>query len=985
MGWAAGSQVRRKDSTVVGVVLSDLGAGYIQVSFPDGVKDVAAETLLALEADGSRLLAQGVVEDSELHLSRIRTLFLRHAFRFDEAAGLSNSRIEPAHHQVFVAHRVVNKLHPRMILADEVGLGKTIEAGLILKELRARGLAHRVLVLVPASLSEQWRTELERKFNERFTVVDGATLKLLRKTHDDPWSELDSVIVSLPLASRDANAEELLSGKPWDLVIFDEAHRVRRTVQGANQAYRLAEGLKLSVNAMLLLTATPVQLHQMELYSLIELVEPGLFASYGDFDQRRREIPVLNRLMQGLQDWVARTPHEREDLAEAIRVLLDADVDLDSPQQRDLILDKVAHQHPLANVMIRNRKKEVDIVSERRAYPVAIEMSDVEQDLYEEVTSYLRNGYNAAMKRRDNAAGFVMVTYQKMLTSSSTALRKSLERRIEKLVPAARATKTVEAEDIESSEDHGELAASITTAAVIDHEVTYLRDLTGRLAKVQDSKAATLLNTIDSIVANGPDLKILIFTQFRETLEFLRYVLQQNGFSVVTFHGGLNPVEKEEAVHRFKDNAQILVSTEAGGEGRNLQFCHHLVNYDLPWNPMRIEQRIGRLDRFGQRFPVTIHNLYYMETLEERVLDVLARRIRVFEESVGALDPILGDFEQAISRAAMGVDAFAAERELDKYMSDLTEQIEHAREVERTLSDFAMDRMSLRRDQANDLLKRPPLASGGDLKLFVEDAVARLGGTVMPHQDGGWQISLSPRLGARLRLDRAAYRGSFDPKEALALEDLDFFALGNVFVDRLLDLVEHQPSALVGARRDTTAPEGTFVEVVWEIEKRGLAPRGRLVRHLVSSDLEVSSSRPPFGVLVGPAIDLVPPAWAADALEASRVLWAEERTAINSEFTTEFDVERVTQIERERRLAVAKERGYRERMEQLAGWFADRAGGMSARDTKIAPANRQRLANATDGLDRVQAELDQHVEELERQQPQVEARLLWVGLVEGGN
>ncbi|HEX5370131.1 MAG TPA: DEAD/DEAH box helicase, partial [Dehalococcoidia bacterium] len=314
--FTTGQQVRRAGDSEVGIITA-IGDGLVTVAFGSRTVTVHEDDLEPAPNTPAELLAEGTIEDSTAHFLKLLATCLRHAYRYDPLAGLSNARIEPEPHQVFVAHRVTNKLRPRMILADEVGLGKTIEAGLILKELRARQLIERVLIVTPASLTRQWHAELKSKFNEDFTIIDGQAAAYLGKGGDNPWAKVDNVICSLPFAAMKKRAEQIAEVE-WDLVIFDEAHRVRRTRPSAGeghttQAYKLADELKESVSGLLLLTATPVQLHAYELYSLIELVEPGLYQSFEHFERERRLLRPLNDLMRTLQTWDALSPQDRHD------------------------------------------------------------------------------------------------------------------------------------------------------------------------------------------------------------------------------------------------------------------------------------------------------------------------------------------------------------------------------------------------------------------------------------------------------------------------------------------------------------------------------------------------------------------------------------------------------------------------------------------------------------------------------------------------
>ena len=448
-GLLAGERVRRAATGEDGVVLSAGDGVLVQVAFPSGTVWIHPEELEKLPEGPAERLAAGELGHLEPYGLRLQSLYLRHAYRYDPLTGLSSARIEPQLHQVFVAHRVTQKLQPRMILADEVGLGKTIEAGLIIKELRARELLGRVLIIVPASLQLQWQSELKSKFNEDFEILDGAALQYLGRGKANPWMARQNVICSLPFASSPKRAEQIIEAE-WDLVIFDEAHRVRRSLQGATktrttQAYRLADELKELVNGLLLLTATPMQVHPFELYSLIELVEPGLFPTFRAYDTRRGFLPQLNALMKDLKGWNALSDSERASAVRAHAKLLaelgipaaGAVAMLADDQEREQLMDVLIDKHPLAGALVRNRKAEVGGFTPREARRVPVELEDDELALYQDVTGYLREGYNQARAERNLALGFVMVTYQKMLASSSYAVRQSFRRRIAKLRAAA--------------------------------------------------------------------------------------------------------------------------------------------------------------------------------------------------------------------------------------------------------------------------------------------------------------------------------------------------------------------------------------------------------------------------------------------------------------------------------------------------------------------------------------------------------------------
>ena len=1004
-----GAVVRRRPTDEVGVLLDvDPDSGIGEVAFATGKALVPLEELELADPDPAERLIRGDLGLSEPYSLLLQALFLKHAYRFDPLSGLSNARIEPTLHQVFIAHRVVTqKLQPRMILADEVGLGKTIEAGLIIKELRARKVLERVLIVCPANLQAQWQQELRSKFNEDFEILDSAALKYLGQGGTNPWLARSNVICSLPMAANPKRAEKIIEAD-WDLVVFDEAHRVRRWRQSVKsvkvtQAYRLADELKDLVSGLLLLTATPMQLHPFELYSLIELVEPGLYPTFDAYEASGERLPDLNDMMRTLKGWEALPERDKSKAVDRHAVLL-ADLgatqtSLDDRTSRDVTMNELAERHPLAQVLVRNRKAEIGGFTRREAHTVPVTLSVEEAELYKDVTEYIRHGFNRARAQKQLAVGFVMVGYQKMLTSSSYAVRQSLRRRADRLRQDLKLTKPekrpklsasaieglTEAEELSVSLEEAESAA--TEVAALKTEILELDGLVERLGRARDSKTLALLDALAPIFAADRKEKVLIFTQFIETQEFLARTLEMNELSVATFNGKMSLDQKEIGVRRFRDpdGAQVLISTEAGGEGRNFQFAHILVNYDLPWNPMKVEQRIGRLDRIGQSRPVFIYNLACSDTVEERVLELLATRIRLFEESVGSLDPILGEVEKEIEKIVMS-DISKFGELLGEYEVSLEKKVLQARESEHTLADFAMDRASLRRDIANDLLDGSPLARSDDLERFVSGALDYFGGTTMEHPEGGVVLSLSPKLSTRLSTRSSSVRGVFAPAEALRLEELDFFALGHPLVDAIVELPLQKASdfapVITGVRCLPGITE-TLVELFYEIRVGGLRPSGRIARHVVGADLRVvaeevtslpTASRPtsvPFEL----------PDWIEAAVAASRELFSKTLGEVRqgakeqSEAIKDEEMARAARIFEYRRIRLDKlVDDQRQRM-------ADVMDSGTEAQLRILPALEGRLAKAIERRDRLSHEHEQSVAAISAREASVEAEIIAAGLV----
>lgn len=982
----------------VGLVLSVDGP-YADVVFAvGGTRTIPVDEIEELVDDPGGRLAVGQLGPSTAYRLALRAAFLRHAYRFDPLAGLSNARVEPKHHQVYVAHRVTRKPAPRMILADEVGLGKTIEAGLILKELRAREAAERTLILVPANLATQWQQELRVKFNEDFTILDGDAARHLGRDGGNPFETSDSIIASLAFASREQRIQQIMS-VPWDLVIFDEAHRVRLGKSTRTRAYNLAEGLWDHVPGVLLLSATPMQLGVLELWGLIDLVEPGLYPSPAAYEAVRRTLPHLNELMRAVRDWTTLDELEQRGIARRFERQLDgvglpiADLRrLHDRGFREEALDRIAATHPLAEVLVRNRRADVGGFTQRQATRILVDQTPEEEDAREAVTAYLRQTYNLA-EGGNSALGFLLVTYHKMLASSSAAIYASLRKRRERLRDELEA----EAEAIEQGwseaahrerlevlemEDSTEgLEGLRARELALETEILELDGLLARLGKLRDSKARQLVELVDQVLHEDPTEKVLIFTQFRETQRLLEAALRHRGYSVELFHGGMRPAEKDAAVEAFRRRSQVLVSTEAGGEGRNLQFCHVMFNFDLPWNPMRVEQRIGRIDRIGQTKPVRIVNLAVAGTVEERVLEVLSERIRLFEESIGSLDPILGDLESDIEGLVL-LPPDVADAGLVELGHTIEQQVRQAQVDEESWRDFALERNSFRRDETNRLLNRRSMATHRELADFVDTALAYEGGSVAEEVDGRLSITLSPALRRDLRAREARHVGTFDPGVAVREESWDFFAMGHELVDGLLDRIAGDIAGRSGARTTADAPAPIGVEVVYELEVAGSQHAGRLVRHVVDASLSVRSEpvtrQFDGGELTEPVE--VPP-WTADALSASRRVAQAEMIEMREEMLGNFEDLRAGRLARLERVHDHRvrllERAIDRRLESIAELEQDEDESRR----RILPALNARVAKDRGRIVEFDEQLVRDIAAVRAERQRISFKLLAAGLV----
>lgn len=458
--------------------------------------------------------------------------------------------VEPLPHQTETARKVLFEMRGRAILADEVGLGKTIEAGLILKEYIIRGLVRKALILVPASLVLQWVRELNQKF-----AIPAVAQK---KQHS--WDN-DIVVASIDTAKRDPH-KEILLGNEYDMVIVDEAHKLKNK-KTTNYQFMI----QLRKKYCLLLTATPVQNDLSELFNLINLLKPGQLGGQSDF--------AANFVVD------KRIPKNEEKLKEE-----------------------------LSKVMIRNRRSDGELeFTKRIVRNIHVELSPEEKNLYDGVTSFVKDQYQAT--GGDLSSMLSLVTLQREVCSSRDAVFVTLVNLSKKLAP---------------------------DSPLRDR----IWDLVGIIKTIQaNSKAEKAMELIKEM-----NDKVILFTEYRATQEYLLKYFRDRNMSAVPYRGGMNRGKKDWMMDLFRGRAQVMIATEAGGEGINLQFCHQMINFDLPWNPMRVEQRIGRVHRLGQKNDVKIYNLSTKGTIEEHILNLLHEKINMFEMVIGGLDVILERFEK---------------------------------------------------------------------------------------------------------------------------------------------------------------------------------------------------------------------------------------------------------------------------------------------------------------------------------------------------
>lgn len=653
----------------------------------------------------------------------------------------------PLPHQIRALSRVMAKSRIRYLLADEVGLGKTIEAGLILRELKLRGLVRRTVVVVPKGLVTQWVAEMHTHFGEEFRAIIPGDFAAYRRVAGgaNPWRLHDQIVCPLdsvkPLdkrrgwspeevAEHNRDRFEDLVAAGWDLIIVDEAHRLSGSTDQVAR-YKLGVTLAEAAPYLLLLTATPHQGKTDAFYRLVALLDSSAFPDSNSVTRER------------VQPYVIRTEKRR-----AI-----------DDQGRPLFTPRVTKLAPVA-WGLQHRFQRV---------------------LYEGVSSYVRDGYNQALKEKKTYVGFLLLLMQRLVTSSTRAIRTALERRLE-VLQAPEPEEQLTLFPVSSQDEWAELDGQEQIDTLLQFhlkalkneraEVELLLDAAKRTeAAAADAKAEALLEWLYKLQQEEgePDLKVLIFTEFVPTQTMLAEFLTARGFSVACLNGSLDMESRERVQHEFAGTTRVLVSTDAGGEGLNLQFCHVVVNYDIPWNPMRLEQRIGRVDRIGQRHSVRAINLILEGTVEYRVREVLEEKLAVILQEFGAdkTGDVLDSVESAeifdsLYRDAI-LDPNAAIARVDQVIQRVRDSAKALRESGSILGDGG----DLDADAAQRLMAHP-------LPRWVEQMtvnyVAAHGGNAM-RRSGVWDLTWPDGSESRSVVFSAKDAEGAPAARHLALED----------------------------------------------------------------------------------------------------------------------------------------------------------------------------------------------------------------------
>ena len=666
------------------------------------------ENLKGIKGIRQRFVLSQIGEEGNAERLRLRCLAYALELWNENTGALSRLDIDPLPHQIHLVHHILASGNLNWMIADDVGLGKTIEVGMLLSALVRKQAFRRILLVTPAGLVKQWQDELHGKFGFDDFMIYGNDFEIHNLKH---WKLYDHVIGSVDRFKSDMHLDKLLNSGYWDLVVFDEAHNLSRIQAGmtykSTERYRLAAALRRKTDSVLLLTATPHQGKQDKFQSLLELIRP---------------------------EW--------------------------KPQIRTLAINPLI----LRKMVVRNNKADVTDAEGRfifqgkitRAIPVA--MGEEERSFDRRLSRYLKTGYAAGRNQgghQGRAIGFVMTIYRKLAASSAAAIHQALVRRLRRLETAdEQMDANTEVEPIDVDQRFiGEWEERLEglNRQFFTGEINLVRDLIGRSEKLQqnDSKGRIFLDEmLEGILNANPAEKVLIFTEYRATQAFITNALThrygQN--TVAMIHGGQTFHERERAIDRFETNGQFLVSTEAGGEGINLQRnCHIMVNYDLPWNPMRLVQRVGRLYRYGQQREVVVFNLQSPDSLDGSILDLLYQRIDQVVRDMSVLGDefkpgleaeILGEIADVLDVAGILEDALTENKERTK------ENLEAALERARKAVKLQRELLSYAAGYNPEETKGQIRITGEHLKAFVVGMLTHLGIEIVNSSHGGQVLTV---------------------------------------------------------------------------------------------------------------------------------------------------------------------------------------------------------------------------------------------------
>jgi SNF2 family DNA or RNA helicase len=748
----------------------ETGKHYSPILTRDDIENMTRSIGVRRILDGNTAHFRLATEAHRIHLAHL----------YDPLFAVSVSKIDPLPHQLEAVYEyMLPQPALRFMLADDPGAGKTIMGGLLLKELKLRGVITRTLIVVPSPLRTQWQREMREKFDEHFDVVERATLTTLGASRT--WSVTHQAIVSIDFVKQPDVLDSLAVADTWDLIIVDEAHKMsayRRspTKVERSQRYRLGEILSEQAERLLLMTATPHKGDPENFRFLLSLVDVDLFA-----DQE-----ILQRAVE-------------------------------------------RHENP---IFLRRLKEDMQRFDGRPLFPpryartISYELDGVEWDLYRRVTHYVETNFNRALSDENRNVTFALIVLQRRLASSVRAIRRSLENRRDRLIQlrddvmrdpslleAARRERldTPDTDEDLSEDERWELeqnALRFTVARNMDelnHEIRQLEELIELAIEAEaqqpERKLSELQGVMRELNLQQTGEKLLIFTEAKDTLDYLLENLRAWNYTVVTIHGEMDQTAREQAEQDFRSaETQVLVATEAAGEGINLQFCHLMVNYDIPWNPTRLEQRLGRIHRYGQDREVFMVNLVASNTREGRVLEAVFLKLERMRAEMGndRVYDVIGERFTNAQLEQLIRDAVTNRRMFDEILasieaalpSDSTEVINLASLRTLATQYVNVEAMLNRRQQAKENRLSPAFIRSFFLAAFETHFLGR----VDQRNDGFWRVrhvpadlrNVSPELASRYGQPADQYRAfTFDIDESRRT-GVEFVGPGHALFEAIL-------------------------------------------------------------------------------------------------------------------------------------------------------------------------------------------------------
>ena len=726
----------------------------------------------------------------------------RFASLFDPLLAMNTSKIDPLPFQIEAVYGYILKLpRIRFLIADDPGAGKTIMAGLVIKELKLRGVAKRILIVVPGHLKDQWRREMKEKFQEHFTVIDRGFMGA--HFGENPWLRENQVITSMDFAKRD-DVLPSLENVEWDLVIVDEAHKMAAYRYGEKitktKRYKLGEVLSRNTEHLLFLTATPHKGDPENFRLLLDLLVPGFFATKNMIEEslQNRDNPLfIRRKKEDLRDFYGRP-----------------------------------------------------IFTNRYPRTVKFRLSDKEKRLYNELSRYVITQYNRALKsdKKRNIA-FALLILQRRMASSTYALLRSLERRKERLESLLKEPELPEEpvmrislEELEDYEEEKrwEQERKWETLSIAENKEELLREidtissLIEKAKEIVEEESEVKLRKLKEVMRSLGNEKILIFTESKDTLEYLVNKIKSWGYSVTFIHGGMKLEDRIEAEKIFKHKTQVMVATEAAGEGINLQFCHLMINYDIPWNPNRLEQRMGRLHRYGQQKDVYIFNFVAEDTREGRVLARLLDKLEEIRRAMGSdkVFDVIGDVFYGKNLYQLILDAVANARSMDDIIRELDIKVdeEYIARIKEALGE------SLATRHIDYTRIREMAEKAKEYKLipeyveeFFKKAFKKAGGRFRVRKDGFLAIESIPYEIRKIASDtefrnrygslmRSYSRVTFDKDTAFKNPDVEFVSFGHPLLEALLEWVKRNYFPKLQRGAVFKDPSGRYNGILWFFE-----------------------------------------------------------------------------------------------------------------------------------------------------------------------